>query len=40
MQLQEFYWNETNGQRVLATNKLSLNTHDWSKISAVELSTC
>ena len=79
VQLQEFYWDQTNGQRVLATNlvpalannnewaslgggtytplclswlvtvgnkatlyyiKLSLKTHDWSKISAAELSTC
>jgi hypothetical protein len=79
VQLQEFYWDEANGQRVLATNlgpalannnewaslgngtyaplcltwlvtagnkatlyyiKLSLKTHDWSKISAAELSTC
>jgi hypothetical protein len=79
VQLLEFYWDETNGQRVLATNlvpalannnewaylgngtyaplclswvvtannkytlyyiKLSLKTHDWSKISAAEVSTC
>ena len=79
VQLLEFYWDEANGQRVLATNlvpalannngwaylgngtytplclswlvtagnratlyylKLSLKTHDWSKISAAELSTC
>lgn len=80
VQLQEFYWDQTNGQQVLATNlapalannnewaslgggtytplclswvvtasnntytlhyiKLSLTTHDWSEISAAELSTC
>ena len=79
VQLQEFYWDQTNGQQVLATNlapalannnewaslgggtytplclswlvtvnnvatqyyiKLSLHTHDWSKISSAQLSTC
>jgi hypothetical protein len=79
VQLQEFYWHKTNGQKVRATNlvpalannnewaslghgtytplclswlvtvnnvatqyyiKLSLHTHDWSKISSAQLSTC
>jgi hypothetical protein len=79
VQLQEFYWDKTNGQKVRATNlgvalannngwaslgngtytplclswlvtvnnvgtmyyiKLSLHTHDWSKISLAELGTC
>ena len=79
VQLQEFYWDETNGQKVLATNlvpalannnewaslgngvytplclswlvtvnnvstpyyiKLNMATHDWSKITASQLSSC